>query len=330
MRAVKHFLLAGAVCANSVAATGQNMTGSTAPGVAKRPFVLIVPAAAGGSADRVARILAASMGLALEQTVQVRNLPAKGGTDALNMASLPSADEIRIGFATNTPVITGQLYPLGATYKVFEDFDWLGIVGTFPNAVVVATRDTATSLNDWVAKSRALNRPMRYGAGPVGSVGYLAGRHLSDVTSLPLVHQVIVNPDEGYTALQAGAIDVFFDGVPNALEETARSGGRVLAVTSAQRSRAFPDAGSFGELSTGADFSVFAALVVSRKENDAIRARLKSAWETVNRQQVAKAEIEKIGMSYLGLESDSAPRFVENEFLRHAKQMGRASKSPTP
>jgi tripartite-type tricarboxylate transporter receptor subunit TctC len=133
----------------------------------------------------------------------------------------------------------------------------------------------------------------------------------------------MTNADDGYAALQAGTIDVYIDGLPNALQETPRGAGRIIGVTSLLRSPVLPQAPSFGEIWPDADYSVFAALVVSLKESEAVRARLKSAWYLLNQQQLATADMEKIGMNYLGLGLDDVPRYIEDEFLRHASRIAR-------
>jgi len=80
---------------------------------------------------------------------------------------------------------------------------------------------------------------------------------------------------------------------------------------------------AFGERWPGEDYSVFIGLVVSRRETEAIRARLKSGWYGVNRAGLARTELTRVGVTYLGLDLDAAPAYMEREFLRHAKLMTR-------
>jgi tripartite-type tricarboxylate transporter receptor subunit TctC len=271
----------------------------------------------------VGRIIAIALGKAIGQPVAVRNLASNGGIDALNAVKMIAAHEIRIGLATNAAVIPSQLYPRGATYKVFEDFEWIGVAGTYPNALVVAPSDPVATLQEWMERVRTSKRPLRFGAGPSGSTGYLAGRHLAAALNVTFVHMLMVTADEGYLALHAGAVDVYIDGLPNALEETTRGGGRILAVTSMLRSPALPEVSAFGELWPNEDYSVFAALVVAAKETEMVRARIKSAWYVLNQQQLARPDAERAGMNYLGLALDDVTRYVEDEFLRHARRIAR-------
>jgi tripartite-type tricarboxylate transporter receptor subunit TctC len=287
------------------------------------PIVLVVPFPPGGSATKIGSILAAGMADAMKRTVTPRNIPTGMGVDALNAITVPVSDEIRVGYATNTGIVTGALIAKGANYNPMEDFDWIGVAGTFGNAMIVGPQANALTFDHWMASLAGRDRPLRIGAGAPGSISMLAARFYSKTVASPVQFVSFSSADEGYPALKAGAIDVFFDGLPNALEETQKIGGRIVAVTTKERISLLPEAMAFGERWPGEDYSVFVALVVSKKETEMIRARLKSGWYGVTRDAKVRSELEKLGLRYLGLDLEAAGEFAETQFLRHARELAK-------
>jgi tripartite-type tricarboxylate transporter receptor subunit TctC len=292
------------------------------------PIVVIVPFPPGGTSNRIAVIVAAALGDALKRTVTTRNIPTGTGVDALREVRRISADEIRVGYATSTQVIQGTILSRPAAYSPSDDFDWIGIIGTFGNALVVGPQETTADFDAWVANLRTRGRPIRLGAGARSSMSMLAAQFLAEKLGLPVEFSSYAAADAAYPLLAEGKLDAYLDGVPNALEEVPRIKGRIIAVTSRERTPVLPGIPAFGERWPGEDFSVFAALVVSRKETEAIRGRLKSGWYGVNRTGNGRVELQKIGINYLGLGLEQAPLFMEDELLRHAKLLARFDRAP--
>jgi len=321
--------LMSALAVVAVTAAAQNV--DRAPESAQRsadwPIVLIVPFPPGGSADRVGKLVSAAFEDSLKRPILTRNIPSGIGVDALTAVVNLAPGEIRLGYATNTQIVPGTLTSRPATYNPSEDFEWIGIVGTFGNAVVLGPQERATTFEQWLKELPDRPRPVRIGAGAPGSMGMLAAQFLAATLGGRAEIVSFGAADIGYAMLRKGEIDMLIDGLPNALEEAPRVDGHIIAVTSKDRAAVLPQVPAFGERWPGEDYSVFVGLVVSRRETDTIRARLKSGWYGVNRAGQARTELTRVGVSYLGLDLDAAPAYMEREFLRHAKLMTRF---PTP
>jgi tripartite-type tricarboxylate transporter receptor subunit TctC len=312
-------------CLFAVAAAAQNadrLPESSARS-ADLPIVLIVPFPAGGSADRIGKFVAAAFSDSLKRSVSIRNMTSGVGIEALTAVAKPIAGEIRLGYATNTQIVAGTFQTKGAPFNPSDDFEWIGIVGTYGNAVVFGPQEPAASFDQWLQVVPKLSRPVRVGAGAAGSMSALAAQFLAEALAGRVEIVNFAAADAGYTALRNVEIDVYVDGLPNALDEAPLIGARILAITSKDRAGILPGVPSFGERWPGEDFSSFAAIVVASKETEVIRSRLKSGWYGVNRAGTARRELAAIGVNYLGLDLDAAPAFMEREFLRHAKLLTR-------
>jgi len=291
------------------------------------PMEVVVPFPRGGSAEHVAGIVAQSLGQALNRRVTMRNVASGIGVGAMNDVAELAPREIRIGYVTSTQLVEATLLNKPPGYKPMSEFEWIGIIGSFGNAVVVGPQETAATFADWLRDVPRRERPQRWGVGAPSAMGTLAARYLEGALGIRVEFVTYLTADASYEALRKGQIDANFDGLPNALEEAPAAGGRILAVTSRERAAVLPSAPAFGERWPGEDFSTFAALVVSAKEGEAVRARLKSGWYGVNRAQTARQRLEAIGITYSGLDGADAVAYMEDQFLRHARLLARLSKS---
>ena len=287
------------------------------------PLVLIVPFSPGGSADRVSRIIASSFAESLHRNMTVRYMPGGLGMEGLAAVAKPAQGEIRLGYATNTQVVPGALLSKSATINPGEDFDWIGVAGTFGGALVVGPAERAGTFELWLKDVPQRARPLRLGVGAPGSMSMLAAQFLGETLG---GHVEIVNflsADAAYAALRRGEIDANIDGLPNALEEAPMISARILAVSSKDRAAAIPDVPAFGERWPGEDYSTFVAIVAAKIESEAVRGRLKSGWYGINRAGTARKELTAVGITYLRLDLDAAAAYAEREILRHAKLLTR-------
>jgi tripartite-type tricarboxylate transporter receptor subunit TctC len=252
---------------------------------AEPPITLIVPAPAGGSSDAVGRLVADALSVILESQVRVENMGGNGGVTGTNAIKAAPADGSVIGLAVSSAIIGGRLLSRSAQYNPSEDFDWLGVLGTYPNAMVLPSRSNYTTIDAWLAAARKSPTPLVYGTFGTGTAGHLAGAFLRHDQGANLTQKSLATQDEGYQMLADGRIDVLFDGLPNAMVETPRSGHRIVAVTSSGRVAALPD-----------------VLLAEPRHVESMRA---------------------LGLTFLGLSGRAAKAYIEEDFIRSAKLIAR-------
>ena len=307
----------------SLAAVAQS-TDSRVPGrnFEALPIVLVVPFAPGGAASRVANVVADLLARTLRRDVQTRSIEGKLGVGALDAVAAPNAAEIRLGYATNTPLVEGTLFGTRDSYNALRDFEFIGVVGSLPNAVVLGPKSGASTFDQWLA-SLPKDRPQRWGVGASSSSGHFAAQYLAKVTGVQVEFVPFLASDAAYDALNQGKIDANFDLLPNAMQETGRERGRIIAVTSKSRASALPSVPAWGERWPEESFTSLAALAVSLKETEEIRARLRSGWYSTTQDPETRRKLQDIGVIYSGLSLDAAREEVGKEFLRHAKLLTR-------
>ena len=283
---------------------------------------LIVPATAGASVDALARLVADALSGIMEVPVRIENIPGDGGVTGTNAIARAPNDGSVIGMAVSSPMIGGKLLSRNARFNPIEDFDWLALLGTYPNAMVVASRSNVTTFEQWLAAAKSAGAPMSYGTFGTGSPGHLAGAFLRLDHGANLRHVSLPVMDEGYSMLSNGRLDVLFDGLPNAIEELPRSGHRIVAVTSSARLPAFPDVPAFGELFQQS-FVVWVGLVLPKGVPAATYAKLAGAVSVLLTEPRHAEGMRGAGVAFMGLSGSGTRSFVESEFLRNARLIAR-------
>lgn len=285
-------------------------------------ITLIVSAPPGGSGDAIGRLVAESLSELMDTRIRVENVGANGGVAGINAIAAAPRDGAVFGLVTSSGLIGGRLLSRSAQYNPSQDFEWLSILGSYANAMVLSTRSNFTTFADWLVFARRATTPLSYGTFGTGSAGHLAGAYLRYEQGANLTHVTLPGTDDGYAMLNDGRIDVLFDGVPNALVKVPRSGQRVVAVTSAARQSALPDVPSFGELFKES-FVIWIGLVLPKGVPPAIYVRFASAVGVLVSDARYADSLRTAGLTFMGLSGSGTRTFVENEFLRIAKLIAR-------
>jgi tripartite-type tricarboxylate transporter receptor subunit TctC len=292
------------------------------------PITLIVPSPEAGSGDRVARIVAQELESIMELPVQLRYVPGFNGVAGLNAVAHAPKDGNTLGLSLSTPLIGGKLLSGQADYNPVDDFDWLAILGSFGNAMVVRADNPAQTMAEWVKRARTAPKALRYGTGGTASAGHLAGEYLRTEHNAKLVHVIYESTTQAYAQLASGELDAVFDGVPSAMVN-ARSGNfRVLAVTSARRDPSMPKVEAFGELWPGQHFDVWAGVIAPQGVAPEARARLAASVGVMLLDKELPGKLATLGFTFIGLGGPDARQFVRDELVRQAGTIGHLSIAP--
>ncbi|MES2261198.1 MAG: tripartite tricarboxylate transporter substrate-binding protein [Pseudomonadota bacterium] len=211
-----------------------------------KPVTLIVPYAAGGPTDVVARALASALANTLKSPVEVVNVGGAGGTyGALKVAkSAPDGYTLllnHIGQAT-----AAALYPK-LTYDPVGDFEPIGLIVNVPMTVIARSSLGASNfkeLSTYLTQAKAV---AKIGNAGIGSASHLCGLQL--LSRLNLATQTIPFKGTGpaMASLQAGNIDVMCDQVTNTMGEVKASKVKVYGVTTHKRIDALPSVPTLDE-----------------------------------------------------------------------------------
>lgn len=272
--------------------------------------------------DALARLVADVLASLLEMPVRVDNIPGDGGVTGTNAIARAPRDGSVIGIANSTPMIGGKLLSRNAQFNPSEDFDWLAILGAYPNAMIVSSRSNVTTLDQWLASARTARTPLTFSSFGTGSAGHLSGGYLRLEQGANLRHVTVDSMDDGYAMLSDGRVDVLFDGLPNAMSKIPRAGHRIVAVTSAARIPALPDVPAFGERFQQS-FVIWIGLIAPKGLPPAAFAKLAGAVSVLLTEPRHAESMRAAGLSFIGLSGAGTRAYVEAEFLRTARLIAR-------
>jgi tripartite-type tricarboxylate transporter receptor subunit TctC len=200
---------------------------------------IVVPFAPGGGTDVIARTLAQEMAKDLGATVIIENKPGAGtiiGTQAV-ATSEPDGYTLLMGTFANAvnPSLNAKL-----PYDPQKDFAPVALIARSFNIVVVNPKSPIKSIADLIAAAKADPDKLSYGTFGTGTSAHLAGELFKNMAKVNLTTVPYKGAAPGITDLIGGQIQVMFTTVASAASLIAGGQLRALAVTSAERSPAFP------------------------------------------------------------------------------------------
>ena len=206
---------------------------------------IVVPFAAGGTTDILARALAPELQRVFGQPFVIDNKPGAGGNNGSAEVAKAPADGYTLLMGTvGTHAINPSLYPK-MPYDHVKDFVPVTLVAGVPNVLVInpatAQKYNVNSVADFVKALKANPGRLNIASSGNGTSIHLAGELFKSMTGTFMVHLPYRGSGPALIDLIAGNVDVMFDNLPSALPHIKSGRLKALAVTSAARSGALPD-----------------------------------------------------------------------------------------
>lgn len=225
---------------------------SSAPAAADsfpaKPLRMIVPFAAGGTTDIVARAVADAMGKELGQPLIVENRGGGGGAiGALALVKSPN-DGYTLGVATVSTMATNPATNPKIGYDPLKDFVPIVNLVNVPNVLTVNPGVPANNFQQFVALLKAQPGKFSYATPGVGSISHLDGELFKKLTETQLTHIPYKGSGPALNDVLAGQVGVQFDNLPSSYPHIESGKLRALAVASSARVPGMPNVPTFAEL----------------------------------------------------------------------------------
>jgi tripartite-type tricarboxylate transporter receptor subunit TctC len=251
--------------------------GAPAQGYPTRPITVIVPFAAGGPTDTIARIMGERMAKSLGQTVVVENVTGAGGSIGVGkvVRSAPDGYTISIGHV-GTHVINGAVHTL--PYDLLNDLDPVAMIATNPQIIVSRNTVPAKDLKELVAWVKANEGKVSAATGGPGTPAHVSAVYFGNLIASPVQ---IIHYRGAAPALQdvmAGHVDITFDQALNSLPQVRAGRVRAYAITAKTRLASAPDIPTVDEAGLpGLYMSIWHGLWVPKGTPRAVIAKLNAA-----------------------------------------------------
>lgn len=242
-----------------------------------RPVTLVVPFAAGGPTDTIARIMAERMGKALGQTVVVENSTGAAGSIGVGRVARAVPDGYTIGIGHwSTHVVNGAVYQL--PYDLLKDFEPVAMIANNPQLIVTKTTVPAKNLTELVAWVKANQDKVSVGTAGVGSASHVGGIYFQDIIGAKLLFVPYRGAAPAMQDLMAGQVDLMLDQAANSLPWVRSGKVRAYAVTAKTRLPAAPEIPTVDEAGLpGLYIAIWHAIWVPRGTPKPVVAKLNAA-----------------------------------------------------
>jgi tripartite-type tricarboxylate transporter receptor subunit TctC len=287
--------------------------GANAENFPSKPVHILVPYAAGGAVDVLARTLGHSLAKTWGQQPVIDNRPGAGGIIASQaLAQSPPDGYTLILVASGHPL--NQFIYQSLPYDTFKDFTAISEIASSPLAVLVARKSPYANLGDLLAAARKEPDLLSYGMSGNGTSAHLAGELLKYMAGVKIVAVPYKGGAPALTAVMAGDIPMSLNPLAEVVGQIDGGQLRAIAVTSAQRSNALPDVPTVAESGVpGYDVSVWWGFLGPARMAPEIVAKLEADLKSALQDPNVLMTLEKIGATPAGSGSKDFEAYMHAE-----------------
>ena len=277
-----------------------------------RNIKLIVPFAAGGATDIIARIMADKLGQMWNCSIVVDNKGGAGGnigTEAAARAE-PNGETfllVSVGLATNP-----YLYPkLG--YDPVGDFAPVSLVAMVPNMLIAGKHLPVASTAELIAYGKANPGKLTYASSGVGTSIHLSGELFKKLTGVELTHVPYRGSAPAIQDIMGGRVDVMFDNITSSLAQVRGGTLNGLAITTAKRSPFAPELPPVAEAVPGYDVSSWFAFFAPNKTPPEMVARMAADTKIALTDPGVKSRLDALAAESVGSTPAELAAFLAKE-----------------
>lgn len=291
-----------------------------------RPVTIMVPFAAGGGSDLLARLVSQKLEERLGKPFVIENRPGAATTIAAMAVVRAAPDGYTLMQATSsTMAINVSMYKKLA-YEPLKDLVPVALLSASPFILAVSASSPIKSVADLIAAAKAKPDGLNYGSGGPGSMHHLSTELLLSLTGTKMTHVPYKATPPAMNDLLAGHIQVLFGDTTSVLPFVQNGQVRALAVSTAQRSDALPDIPTLAEAGVpGFESASWQMLVAPGATPADVIAKLNGEVRTIFSDPAVKQELGRRGVGPAVTGPPPQLRaFVRNEIARWSEIVQRA------
>ena len=318
--ATRRFALGSIASAVVLGAGLLSGTSALAQAYPTKPVTIIVPFAAGGTTDILARIIGQALTAELGQSVVVDNRAGAGGNIGGQAAAKATPDGHTLFMGTvGTHAINASLYKK-MPFDPVKDFAPLTRVANVPNLLVANPAQPYKSVKDLIAYAKANPGKVNFGSSGNGSSIHLSGELFKSLAKVDMQHVPYKGSAPAVTDLLGNQIGIMFDNMPSAIQHV-RSGKLVpLAVTTAKRSPELPNVPTIAEAGVpGYEATSWFGMFAPAGTPAPVLAKLNAAIVKVLAQPDVKKKINEQGAEVYSETPEQFAAFIQAESVKWGK-----------
>jgi tripartite-type tricarboxylate transporter receptor subunit TctC len=283
-----------------------------------KPVRFIVPSAAGGGTDIIARAVAQKLSEALGQQFVVDNRPGAGQMIGIELVAKSPADGYTILMAASTLAINPIMYKK-VTYDPVRDFAPITQAASLPNILVVHPSLPVKSVAELVDYARRQPGKLNFASAGIGTSPQMSIELLKSMTGIDMVHIPYKGTTPGVVDLLAGQVSVMAPNLLTALPHVKAGKLRALAVTSSRRTEALPEVPTIAETLPGYESAQWYGVLAPVGTPREIVARLHAEIVRALKHSDVKDRLAADGAEPVGSSPEEFAAFIKSEIDKWAR-----------
>lgn len=285
----------------------------------EKPIKIIVPYAAGGTADIFARFVAERLGTKWKHEFIVEVRPGAGGNIGSDYVAKAAPDGYTLLLGTSgSNAVNPTLYKT-MPYNAEKDLVLVGLVAETANILVVGANHPANSVKDIMDLARAKPGKVTFASSGNGSVLHLSGVLLAEKGGVKMLHVPYKGAAPALIDVLGGRVDMMIVNGPSAVGDITGKKLKGIAATTAKRVAALPDMPTMIESGIeGYDLSSWFGVFAPSGIPDAIRLKLNEAIREAIQEPATRERFQALGAEPVPMDAETARKF----FLSELKKWG--------
>ena len=282
-----------------------------------RPITLVVPYAAGGSIDLIARILAEGLTTRLKQTFVVENKPGGNGVIGIGFASKARPDGYTLQMGALGANVTPALIQANYPFDPLRDYVPVSVAAEWSAVLVIKKDLPPNTLAEFVAYAKARPGALNFGTTGYGSFAHLMSEVFMQATGVEMQHVQYKGGSQATADLLGGTIDAHMMSSPVASGQAENPRLKMLAVASRKRLPSIPKVPTFAEAGVnGVDQTTWLGLFGPPGLPPSIRDSLAREVVAIAQDPVYQDKFRKTGLEPVGLDATATDQFYRDEVAR--------------
>lgn len=279
-----------------------------------RPVTIVVPYAAGGTVDKVARQVQEGLRKRLAQTVVIDNRAGAGGTIGTGQIARSTADGYTIGMVFDSFATEPHFYPR-LPYASHRDLTGVSYMVRSPMVLVVPAASPYKTLQDYVAAARTPDK-VSYASVGSGSSNQLVAEAFHEAAGTSGIHTPYKGGGPAINDLLGGHVDSMIASLPLVLPYVQSGKLRALAVTARQRDARLPAVPAVSEVYKGFEAYSWVAMIAPAKTPQDVLARLTAAMKATLRDPAIARQLADGGFEVVAGDGQQANKLIQEESAR--------------
>lgn len=284
----------------------------------KRPVILVVPFAPGGSTDATGRMLAAKLKDEIGQTVVVENKSGAGGNVGADYAARSEPDGYTMFLATSTHATNVTLYKK-LNYDFTRDFVPVLQVAFIPNLLVVNASLPVNNLAEFLAYVRDPKNTVSYGSAGNGSSLHIAGALFNSMADAHMQHIPYKGSGPAIIDLLGGRIEAVFSPMVDVMPHVRSGRLKAIGITTKSRSVVLPDVPAIAEQLPGYEVTLWNGILLPSKTPQPVVDKLSAALNSILSQPETKQLLAQQGSEAAPSTPAKFGEFIDSEIVRWRK-----------